>query len=68
VSLLGDGEQFNLHNNAGSVHIVIDMVGTFYFLDALEGARVDAGTGNEAFGPGRAKPEFTKSNVLLQRT
>ena len=67
VSLLGDEEQFNLYNNAGSVHIVIDMVGTFYFLDALDGARADARAGSEAFGSGRAKPELTKSGVVWQR-
>jgi hypothetical protein len=30
VALLGESNQFNLYNNAGSVHMVVDMVGAFY--------------------------------------
>jgi hypothetical protein len=33
--LLGDENKFNVYNNAGSTHIVIDLVGTFYFRPGL---------------------------------
>jgi hypothetical protein len=41
--LLGSGDRFNAYNNAGSTHLVIDLVGTFYFLPDLT-----------AFGPSLA--------------
>jgi hypothetical protein len=41
--LLGDGTMFNVYNNVGSVHLVIDMVGTFYFLPALAGSSSSLG-------------------------
>ena len=41
--LLGDGNKFNVYNNAGSTHLVIDMVGTFYFRPSLRWTRSQPG-------------------------
>ncbi len=45
IVTLGVGSQFNVYNNAGTVHIVIDQVGSFYFLPALNGVSSNATKG-----------------------
>jgi hypothetical protein len=48
--LLGAGNMFNVYNNAGSVHLVIDMVGTFYLLPAVTSIMSKATSGGDG-GP-----------------
>jgi hypothetical protein len=38
IVTLGDDKDFNLFNNLGSVHIVVDQVGSFYYRPALSSA------------------------------
>ena len=56
---------FNVYNNAGSTHLVIDMVGTFYFAPALGGSPGSSTAFNKADGDYARTPKITKLKATL---
>jgi hypothetical protein len=66
--LLGDGDLFNVYNNAGSTHLVVDMVGTFYFLPALGSLSGSSQAFNKADGDYARTPRVTKLKATLHNS